>query len=250
MSNVRKLLSLPDEARRGRRVFGFHETFDHLVSADRWTKIAPNSGTILVGDAQGGVCTLIPSDGSVVDNDEVYLHTTHELFLFDDGKPLMTEAYIKYVEANTDDANVIFGLVSAPAANALLDNGGGPPASYSGAVIFKVDGGTKWQCESSQAGVQTTDATDETAGGASYTRLRIEVQTGRGTNQVDIIFYINDLIAREDGSVRQDQRVIKHEGVSISSATEMSVIIGAKNGDGNNENLLVKYISAWQNYDD
>jgi hypothetical protein len=246
--SVRKLLPLPDEFKLGRRAFGFMDHMDHLVDADRWTKIATDSGTLVVGDAQGGILTITPSDGSVADNDEAYLHTTNELFIFDADRPMMCEALIQYSEANTDDANIMFGFVSGAGANSIQDNGAGPPASYSGAVIHKVDGGTKWVCESSVGATQTTETSDETAGGATFQRLRIEVHTGRGTNKVDIAFFIDEQQARENNSNLPSQRVILHEDVDISSATEMTVFIGAKNGDANGEALLVKYIAAYQLY--
>ena len=43
------------------------------------------------------------------------------------------------------------GLCSAAGANALLDNGGGPAANYSGAVFYKVDGGTTFGAKTDKA---------------------------------------------------------------------------------------------------
>jgi len=224
------------------RQHGFFEDFDHVVSADRWTKIATDSGTLTVGDAAGGVITLAPSDGTVADNDEVYLHTTAELFLFAAGKPLFVEARIQYAEVNTDDANVLFGLMNAPAANHLQDNGGGPAASYSGAVFFKEDGQTVWTVENSISTTQKTtqltaanslDGVAKTAGGASYTVLKIEV-IPHGGGSMDISFWIDNIL------------VAKHKDQSYASATEMAVILGAKNGGANNESILCDYIQAWQ----
>lgn len=237
-----KLLDSLEVMTKGPLTHGFFEDFDHMVTADRWTSVLTDSGSATVGDAAGGVITLTPSDGTVGDNDEAYLHTTKEIFKFAANKPGFVEARLQFTEANTDDANVMFGLADTSAANHIQDNGAGPLASYSGAVFFKVDGGTLWNTESSIAGTQTTnllnaatslDKTAKTAGGASYQTLRIEWLPKPGS-LMDVMFFIDGVL------------VDKHENVDITSATEMDVFVGVKNGDTNVEALLVDYIQAWQ----
>src|SRR5690606_23604712 len=58
-------------------------------------------------------------------------------------------------------------------ANTLLDNGGGPPADYDGVCLFKVDGGTRWNFESSLRTTQQTTELDVTAGGSGFHSLLI-----------------------------------------------------------------------------
>lgn len=237
-----KLLPLSEQTLDLPRLFGFNDDFEWLVTAHRWTSVLTDSGTAVVGDAVGGILALTASDGTVADNDEAYIRSTAEIFKFAENKPLLAKARIQYTEANTDDANIAFGFMSAVGANALLDNGGGPAASYSGAVFFKVDGSTVWQCESSLAGTQTTttlnaagsaDGIAKTAGGSSYQTLEINwVPTTSTTG--DFTFFIDGVL------------VAKHKDVVYTSATEMHVFAGVKNGDTNNEVLNVDYISAWQ----
>lgn len=237
-----KLLNLPEEAKIGPLTHGFFDDFQYFVTTDLWTAILTDSGTAAVGDAAGGVITLTPSDGSVADNDEAYIHTTEELFLFAAGKPAMVEARLQFSEANTDDANIMFGWVSGSAADAIQDDGAGPPASYSGAVFFKQDGQTLWSVEISLAGAQQTvqltaansyDGIAKTAGGSSYQKLRIVFLPTAGA-LADVLFYINDVL------------VYKFTDFTITSATEMDVFAGTKNGGANNQTLLIDYISAWQ----
>lgn len=236
------LLNLPDESKSLRHAHGFSDDFDHYVTADRWTSIATDSGSVQTLDSAGGILELDGSDGSVADNDEAYAHTTEELFLFAANKPLIFEAYVQFTEANTDDANILVGLMDAAAANHLLDDGGGPAASYSGCVFFKQDGQTLWTVENSITTTQKTtqltaanslDGTAKTAGGASYQRLRIEVQPHGGSSN-DFSFYVDDVL------------VAKHKDQTYSSATEMNVIFGVKNGDANLEKLLVDYVFCYQ----
>lgn len=237
------LVQIPDHAMKMRHVHGFHEDFDHIVTGDRWTVTASNSGSAVGTDAVGGVLAINPSDGTVANNDETYVHQTWETFKFAAGKPLVAEALIKFVEGNTDDANIIFGLKDAWAADSILDDGGGPAASYSGAVFFKVDGGTLWNVEHSLSTTQNTvqltaanslDGVAKTAGGAAYQRLRIEANPLQ-SGVMDLAFYIDDIL------------VAKFKDLSYASATEMEVGFGIKNGaDTTVEQLLVDYCYAYQ----
>lgn len=218
----------------------------HIVADDfckdydaaEWISVLTDSGTASVGDAVGGIMALVPSDGTVADNDEAYLKSPNETFLFANNKPLIFEARVQFTEANTDDANVIVGVKDAVAANTILDDGGGPAASYSGAVFFKTDGATNWQVETSLAGTQTTtDLTASnannlakrtmTAGGSAYQVLRLEFLPYSSTNAY-VNFYIDGV------------QVAQHDYV-YTSATEMQICLGVKNGFTNLETLNVDY---------
>jgi hypothetical protein len=218
------------------------EDFDKDQTDLDWIDTITDSGSVAVGDAANGIATLTPSDGTVADNDEAYIRSSAEIFKFLAGKPIMVEARLQFTEANTDDANVIFGLANAVAANHLQDNGAGPLASYSGAVFFKEDGQTLWSVEKSLAGVQSTAQLSAvnsinkqayTAGGAAYQTLRIEVKP-HGGGTMDVEFWIDGVL------------VYKIKDTSYTSATEMHVFAGVKNGDTNLETLNVDYIEAWQ----
>lgn len=226
---------------------GFFDDMDHFVTNDRWTVVATDSGGATGQDAANGVVLLDCSDGTVADNDEVYLKTKHEIFKFAADKPLILEARINFTEANTDDANMIFGVANAVAANHLQDDGAGPPASYSGAVFFKVDGETTWQVEFSDSTTQTTEQLDgtqanqvgstfsseaQTAGGG-WEVLRIEFRP-LGNSKADIIFW-------KDGVP-----VAKFKDKTYANASEMNVFIGAKNGDTNEETVQIDYVMAYQ----
>lgn len=204
-----------------------------------WSVIAPDNGQAIITDAAGGVLTVNPSDVTVADNDEVYLRTTYELFKFANDKPAFFETRLQYTEAATDDANVCVGFMSAVGPDSILDGGGGPKASYSGAVVFKVDGGTVWNCESSLAGTQTTTASVDTAGGSAYQTIGIQFQPISST--------LGEVTFTLDGAAFLDvnRRPIKHQ-ITYTSATEMSAFVGVKNGGSSNETVLFDYIYASQ----
>jgi hypothetical protein len=227
----------------GRSVHWIEDDFTVDIDAAEWVSTLTDSGTASVGDAVGGVLALVPSDGTVADNDEACIESPNETFLFANNKPIVFEARVQFTEANTDDANVLVGLLDAVGANTILDDGAGPKASYSGAVFFKVDGGTVWQCETSIAGTQTTtelSATNannlskkaQTAGGASYQTLRIEFLPYSSTAAL-VNFSIDGV------------HCASHE-FTYTSATEMQIGAGVKNGSANNETLNIDYIVCAQ----
>ncbi len=239
-----KALELPPAADLGRLYHGFYEDFQY--ESGRWTTIASDAGGSNILDQVGGVMELDASDATVADNDEVYIHTA-EVFLFASGAPLIAEAYIKFIEANTDDANILFGLMDGIAANHLLDNGGGPAASYAGAVFFKVDGSTYWQAESSDGATQKTTLLDgtqpvmqgsnatgeaQTAGGA-WQRLTIDWRP-KSSSRADVAYFIDGVL------------VAKHVDFTYANATEMAVVAGVKNGGANEEKLDLDYVFAYQ----
>lgn len=226
-----------------RNQFTIQDDFLRDVDAADWVTTLTDSGTASVGDAVGGVIALVPSDGTVADNDEAYIESANEVFKFAADKPLLFEARVQYAEAATDDANILVGLLDAVGANSLQDNGGGPPSSYSGAVFFKVDGGTRWQVETSNSTTQTTDdlvstntnnlsRKTQTAGGSAYQTLRIEFMPYSSTNAY-VSFFIDGV------------QVAQHDYI-FTSATEMQIGIGVKNGGANNETLNVDYVVCTQ----
>ena len=226
-----------------RNQFTVESDFCDDLDTSVWVSTLTDSGTASVGDAVGGILAIVPSDGTVADNDEAYVESANETFRFAADKPLLFEARVQFTEANTDDANILVGLMDAVGANSLVDDGAGPKSSYSGAVFFKVDGGTRWQVETSNSTTQTTDdlvasnannlsRKSQTAGGSAYQVLRIEYMPYSSTNAY-VTFFIDGV------------NVCQHDYI-FTSATEMQIALGVKNGGANLETLNVDYVSCTQ----
>lgn len=233
-------LTVPEWARDAFQTFGVVDHFTHFVTGDDWTATASNSGGVTETDGKGGLVTLSPSDSTAADNDEVYLHQSNETFKFVADKPIYFGARIQFTEAATDDANVAVGMKDAVAADSILDNGAGPAASYSGAIIYKVDGETTWRFETSVGATQTTSVSSTTAGGSAYQVLEIFIEHYNGTQLL--------AIPRVDGKQLLDSTTglpINHK-ITIGSATEMEAFAGLKNGSTNEEALVVDTIVCLQ----
>jgi hypothetical protein len=224
------LVQRPDESFLAKYCYGFTDDFDHLVTGDRWTVDITDTGSACaVADGARGIATL---GTGTTDNNEVYLFTTYELFKLLANKPLWFEAYIQYAEAATNVANVIVGLVDGVADDLLVDDGAGPKATHYGAFFYKVDGGLNWHVENSN-GARSRDGVVHVAGSASYQRLGITWMP-RSSSAGDFSFFINDNL------------VMRHENQSYSSATDLDIVFGLKQGSATAEALLVDYVSCYQ----
>lgn len=208
----------------------------YVTATQGVTAILTDLGTAVVQEEAGGIIDVAASDGTIADNDEAYLHSSFESWLFANNKPLWFEARVALVADTGNVANVIVGLMSAAAANHLQDNGAGPAASYSGAVFYKVDGETAWKAEVSIAGTQTavTLTSPGRPGSDTHQKLGIEFIPTSST-VATVNFYIDDVLV---GSTTT---------FTYTSATEMDWIVGVKNGDGTtNMTLSVDYVRVAQ----
>jgi hypothetical protein len=216
---------------------------DHFVSytsGGEWTTVATDSGTATVGDAASGELSLTPSDGSVADNDEIYVKATNETLLFANNRAICFSALVKWAEGDTNHLNVAIGFMNAVAADSILDNGAGPKASFSGAVFYKVDGGTVWRCRSSLGTTNTDSVTNIMAGGSAYQLLEIEFRAIDATLG-EISFLIDGQVVRDANNFP-----IKHQ-ITYTSATEMQAFAGAKNGEATTvETLKIDAMAYWQ----
>jgi hypothetical protein len=235
MSN---LLKFPAEWNSKRQQFDLHEDFCGTLDTNKWTATLTDTGTATVVDAVNGILPITPSDGTVADNDEAYVTTKIELFLFAANNPFVGGARVKYTETAAGIYNCFVGFGNAMVADTLVDNGGGMRASGSLAAIYKVDGGTNWKCTTRNNGVVTDSTSSLDARSGSYQNLEIEVLPFSNT-QVKVVFRV-DGVALKDSVTGLD---IVHT-VTVASATEMQFGFGAKLGAITNNDVL-NVDAAW-----
>jgi len=201
--------------------------FDNTATVGRWVVAEDAGGTQALIDAAGGILQIV-SDGD--DNDATTVASVPECFLFDTDRNLFFEIRLKLTEANDDDAGIWVGLTDLVTVDMLQDADAGPAASYDGAGFFKVDGGTVWQFEASNAAVQSTntDVGDFTDG--EWTRLAFLYDYNDGVT-ANVTPYVNGVA---DTAVT----------LTIAGLAEMHVAMSVKAGDANAETLLVDYVHA------
>lgn len=222
--------------------FYYSSDFDKTIVAGEWVATLTDTGTAAVGDAAGGIVTLTPSDGTVADNDEVYLASANELFRFLANRNVYGRARVNFVETAAGVYNAFFGFMNAVAANAIVDDGGGLRASGSILALEKRDGETTWRLttRNGATGTSTLSTASTTMIAGQFQVLEVQAEdVGNGTLRCS---------ARVNGKLLTDVngQVIRHS-VLITGATEMQVALGAKLGAiTNNDVLLADYIYAAQ----
>ena len=223
----------------------FDDFVNEALASLTYSTSTADGGTAAVGDAVGGILSLITSAATDTDNDENWLTTINEVFLAGAGKALEAKALIQFAEAATSAANVFFGFGSAiGAANTLVDDGAGPRTSGNIIGIYKVDGGTVWRCVTrwgSSTSVLDTVST-KTAGSASYQTLGVSIADG-GSSGTSVVTFTVDGAALKDANGSD----IVHYFVN-SGATEMQFGIYAKQGSATPETVLIDKWFASQSY--
>lgn len=212
----------------GRLQIGIRVRKDDLAT---WLAHYLDGGSVLCADGAAGTCTLT---SGAVDNDEVYAFSVFEQFKPAANKPLWLEAKVTLTEGNTDDANVFVGLMDAPAADALVDDGAGPKTSGSMLGFYKVDGGTNWFSISSVGATQNKDDSGTARVSGTAVTLRIEFDPGTGVTDGTVRFYI-------DGTLEHTETLWDY-----TSVTDMALCFGVKAGGANAEVLAVDYVACEQ----
>ncbi len=233
----RNLIDYPDALIK-RRTFGHFDDFSSYTTAGVWTSIISAGAVASVGDVQGGILSLAPTDST--DNLFAGIRTTNSPFLFATGKAIHLEVLLQFTEANTSAANVIFGLMSAPGTTPMQSNGAGPKASFTGAVIYKVDGGTQWKTCCSVGTTQTIAQSDTTAGGTTQQRLEIDINPTSST-LAEITYYVDGVQLKVTGG-RPGTSLI-HDYFTYTGQLQMGFFVGVMNGSTTPETLLVDYLS-------
>lgn len=233
-------LDLPQSI-KDRDWFGITDDFDWYISPHRWTKlVADTTPTVsIVAGGNGGVLQLYTD---ATNNNECASYLTNEVFKFLASQPLICEAAMQFTEAATSAMNCFMGwtsLLSSTWVNAMVDDGAGMATNFSGATIFKVDGGTVWKFCTSNATTQTISTSVVTAGGSTYQRLRIVAKPVTAT-QVELAPFCNGVQL-----IDSNNKPIKHT-LTLTSAAAMGFGVYAKAGSGSAETLLVDKVDAYQ----
>ena len=119
----------------GRRdLFYVESDFMDYVTGDQFVGGGDTGTVTAVADAVHGQVLLATT---ALDNDETWLHTTQECFLFEDKKPIHGEALLYYTEVTADTCSLFVGFMNALATTPFQDDGVGPKADFSGFGIYR-----------------------------------------------------------------------------------------------------------------
>ena len=218
----------------------FFDYYDTTPAISGYAESATDSPVVAVGDAVGGQITIATAG---TDNNEGYVSTMREAWIFGTTKRVSCEARIKLTEAATSVASWCFGFSDTVGDDTMVDDGAGMVASFDGAVLYKVDATMEIHLCTSNAATQTnadiSGTSIVTPVSGQWYRLYIDYDPNDG-----VTAKVNAEVYDETGGVMY--RAIEHD-LTISGLEEMHLLLGVKEGGaGAAETLYVDYIRAWQ----
>jgi hypothetical protein len=222
------VLDTPIAAGERLRTLGGYDDFKRIDTGE-WTavantqKSAPNGVTLL--------STVVSTD-----NSPASLARAYKAMQFRDDKPWRCLWLAKFTETVLNGiTNLCIGVSNDTPANMLQNNGAGPPASWSGAVFYAVDGSPVLRCRSSvgtsyqETILSASDRNNlakETILASNAAQRQFEIECAQvGPNDFHINFMIDRLL------------VAQHRLISTGAAAMGEVMI-VKSGD-NSANIQV-----------
>lgn len=238
--------------------FGAYDDFTEGLSSTRWTTLAPDAGSATAGAGMNGYLSMTPSDGTVADNDEIYVYGK-SVFLPTRRRPIYGRVRLQLVEAASNQANFFFGFRSIVSENTLLDDSGGMEGSGIGCVWYKRDKSQYWT-------VQTRDFYDfqdtvtQTPAGSITRTETIDGVVTSVTPWEELEIFLDDPVPPYTVRDRVQVATFRYNGVpltdgngapirhelSLLNVEEMTLVVGLKNGTGVAELLLVDSIHGDQ----
>lgn len=238
MANAAPTLLLPsDRYDQFRQQRTFVENFEDYVSGRIWTLTTADSATAVLqaatGSTIGGV--LLVSAAGATANDEAYVFRTTSQLIFADGITIRVKCKLKFSQAGTNNAAIHFGLMSAPAANTIVDTTGVPKSSFSGALIYTKAGSTYWQAGCSVGTGLITSTSNKVAGGPTAQELEIHIKCVNGV--AEVTYFVDDAQLRDDSTIYSNP--IKHN-LTFSGAAAMTGYFGMKQCSAAQQTLSIQ----------
>jgi hypothetical protein len=130
------------------------------LNGTTWTTTKGTGGTNAFQNVAGGVYNLVTAGSN---DDYMSIHTTAKNWLFASGKEHWLEAAFTVNEAQTNLSSWSVGWMDTFTTGGLQAGAAGPLANFSGAVVYKAQGGMAVKCLTSNGATQSTPATIATA---------------------------------------------------------------------------------------
>ncbi len=248
-----KKMQIPPMIHR-RDLFYVEDDFGHYVTGDKWTGGGDTDAPEMVADVVHGRVRLVTT---AVDNEETWLHTTQESFLFQDAKPLHFEWEGYYAEVTGDTLSLFVGCMNALATTPMQDDGAGPK-NFIGFGFFRVgstagapDNANVWHTIINNG----TDAALTQALTLANTRnLSAKKQDADADTLVNFqalwtpLGLVTATVLEADCDFWVDGIQVVHETMQMTIAqfTEMHFGMAIHNGDAQISSLYCDYASASQ----
>ena len=223
---------------------------DTAATNGRFLVTKGTGGTLVGDDARSGGWLKIPT--AATNNDYVLLSTQKASFALaaasgaQPGTSLNFQARFTLTEAAATVANFVFGFAGAVAGTIIGDDGAGVPASFNGALLYKVDGGTDILAASSNATAQIKDQVIAPfTSGSTYT---VAVSIDVADSETALAkFWVHDETANKIYHPELLGQGVGIQRVAVAGLGKLFPVFGVKAGTAAAQSLLVDYFYAAQN---
>jgi hypothetical protein len=206
-------------------------------TTDLWQVVKGTGGSITLSSTLSGGWINIPTAASLHDYQAFF--TQEPVFQIPavSGYLLAWEAYVNVTEANTNKASWFAGFTSTTTTG-FISNTGTPPASYSGAVIYKTEGGLTVNAQTSNGSTQNTASTITSEVSGTSLIVGMSINTNDGVTAI-ATYYVS--------TVASNVRTFVKSGtlnLTIASLSNMYFGFGINAASASAETLTLDYAQA------
>lgn len=218
------------------------DDFDTLTigSGLRWQNVNDGATGTIALDATGGTFVSIPTAAAL--SDYQLIATQVPLVVLSRNKSVRFECRFKVTEANTNASVLAFGLSSTVSSGFMQATTSGPPATFTGAVFYKVSGGLSLGFRTSVGTANTDNPTFATLVSGTVYTLGLDVNLNDATT-ARVVPDINGKQGLTSASIAQ--RSIE-QTFTYTGGSPLYAFAVVKAGSASAETLSLDYIGVDQ----
>ena len=228
-----------DDLGCGQQIKDDFNNIQDSTSTSLWQIVKGTGGAVALSTTLAGGWIKIPTAAS--SNDYQCFFTQEPSFFIPPvaGYLAAWEAYVNLTEANTNTASWFAGFTSVTTTG-FLSNSGVPPSSYSGAVIYKTEGGLTVNAQTSNSTTQHTASTITSEVSGTSLIVGMAINSNDGVTAI-VTYYVS--------TVTSNARVPVTNGtlnLTLASLANMYFGFGVRTASSNAETLTLDYVQAAQ----
>lgn len=206
-------------------------------TTDLWQVIKGTGGALALSSTLSGGWIQIPTAASSNDYQCFFTQEPSFQIVPTAGFLACWEAYVNVTEANTNKCSWFAGFTSTTTTG-FLTNSGVPPTSYSGAVIYKTEGGLTVNAQTSNGSTQHTASTITSEVSGTSLIVGMAINSNDGVTAI-VTWYVS--------TVASNARTFIANGtlnLTIASLANMYFGFGVRAASGSAETLTLDYVQA------
>jgi hypothetical protein len=228
-----------DDLGTGQQIKDDFNNVQDTTTTSLWQVIKGTGGSISLSSSLAGGWISIPTAASSNDYQCFFTQEANFFIPAVAGYVAGWEAMVQCTEANTNKASWFAGFTSVTTTG-FLTNSGVPPSSYSGAVIYKTEGGLTVNAQTSNSTTQHTASTITSEVSGTTLIVGMAINSNDGVTAI-VTYYVS--------TVASNLRQFVTSGtlnLTLASLANMYFGFGIRAASSSAETLLLDYVQAAQ----